>query len=141
MHSRILVLNDSDYDCDKIFEEMSSYGNGVDYVTESESEFKEDMKWFLEFAAHLGIQARTANNEFAVISREGFWNTMTKTVQQIIEDDYGIDASNRFEIEQQVSMKHSFWFYLDGELFTFPYFMEYCKGKVFKVSKFLDYHY
>lgn len=36
MHSRILVLNDSEYDVDNVFEQMSSYGNGVDYVTESE---------------------------------------------------------------------------------------------------------
>ena len=34
-HSRILVLDNSNYDCDQIFEEMQSYGNGVDYVDDS----------------------------------------------------------------------------------------------------------
>ena len=44
MHSRILVLNDSNYDVDNVFEEMQSYGNGVDYVTESESEIRKYIK-------------------------------------------------------------------------------------------------
>lgn len=140
MHSRILVLNDSNYDVDKVFEEMQSYGNGVDYVNESKSDFNEDMKWFLNFASYYGIQAKTVYNEFDVVSRDAFWNRLTKEVQQIMEDDGGITPRNRFEIEYKLSMKHGFWFYLDGELFTFPYFMEYCKGKTFKVTTFLDYH-
>ena len=50
-HSRILVLDNSNYNCDQIFEEMQSYGNGANYVDDSTDTLDQDCEWFLNYAS------------------------------------------------------------------------------------------
>ena len=145
MHSRILVLDkDAELDLDSMFEEMRSYGNGVDYITESESPFEDDYSWFMGFAVDLGFNSTPKRDGFMIYHDCFFWDKMEQDIRDIL-DERGIRGINRWEIEDRAGMKRGFWFYYDGQLLTFPYFMEYyAKGdehRGFKIYKFLDYHY
>lgn len=143
-HSRILVLNNSNYDYDKIFEEMQSYGNGVDYVDDNIDTLDQDCEWFLNYASCMGFCRNSQNkHKFKISSVIAFWGNMTKDIQQILEDDGGVTELNRFELEDRLSMKRGFWILIDGELYTLPYFVKtYGKmtGKEFEITKTLDYH-
>lgn len=143
-HSRILVLNNSNYDCDQIFEEMQSYGNGVDYVDDSIDTLDQDCEWFLNYASCMGFSSTNKDeHKFKISSVSAFWGNMTKDVQQILEDDGGINELNHFELEDRLNMKRGFWILIDEELYTLPYFVgTYGKmaGKEFEITKTLDYH-
>lgn len=143
-HSRILVLNNSNYDCDQIFEEMQSYGNGVDYVDDSIDTLDQDCEWFLNYASCMGFSSDSQDkHKFKISSVIAFWGNMTKDVQQILEDDGGVTELNRFELEDRLGMKRGFWILIDEELYTLPYFVRtYGKmtGKKFEITKTLDYH-
>lgn len=143
-HSRILVLNNSDYDCEQIFEEMQSYGNGVDYIDDSIDTLDQDCEWFLNYASRMGFCGDSQDkHKFKISSVIAFWGNMTKDVQQILEDDGGVTELNRFELEDRLGMKRGFWILIDGELYTLPYFVRtYGKmiGKKFEITKTLDYH-
>lgn len=143
MHSRILVLNDSEYDCDSVFEEMSTYGNGVDYVQESPDSFEGDFNWFMSSAVEWGFVANTTGNEFKIEDESYFYDSMEEYIRDLL-DDGGLRGLNRFKIEDRCGMKHDFWIYYDGVLYTLPYFVEEYgkeKDRMWKVTKFLDYHY
>lgn len=144
MHSRILVLDNSDYDCDELFEEMQSYGNGVDYIDDSIDTLDQDIEWFLNYASCMGFsRSSTEKNKFEISSVTAFWGNMTKDIQQILEDDDGVTEANRFELEDRLGMKRGFWILIDGELYTLPYFIyTYGRipGKEFEITKTLDYH-
>ena len=143
MHSRILVLNDSNYDVDEVFEEMSSYGNGVDYVCESESPYEEDYDWAMSYLTELGFISNVSKNEFIIHDESFFWDSMEQDIRDLL-DDGGVRDLNRYKIEDRAGMKHSFWIYYDGILYTLPYFVqEYGKkrDRMWRVTKFLDYHY
>lgn len=145
-HSRILVLNNSNYDCDQIFDEMQSYGNGVDYVDDDIETTREDFDWFMDYASSMGFTRCCDMNstmKFKIFSIKAFWDKMTRDIKQIMEDDDGVTERNRFEIEDRLAMKRGFWIYIDEELYTLPYFIEvYGKmvDKEFEVTKMLDYH-
>lgn len=140
-HSRIVVLDDSNYDLDELYEEMKSYGNGVDYVSELnefwDEDFEKNFKWFSQFS---GFNCDMENKTFTV-SPFDFWNKMTEDVRQMMGDL--ISKENRFRLESRISMKRMFWILYNGELFTLPYFVE-CHGdenETYKVTKFLYYHF
>ena len=142
-HSRILVIDNSEYDVDEMFEEMQSYGNGVDYIDDSIETKQEDFDWFMNYASSMGFGRCTKGMKFKIVSITEFWGKMTKDIQQIMEDDGGVTEMNRFELEDRLAMKRGFWIHIDGELYTLPYFIRtYGKmtGKEFKVTKILDYH-
>ena len=143
-HSRILVLDNSNYNCDQIFEEMQSYGNGVDYVDDSTDTLDQDCEWFLNYASCMGFSSTSEDNhKFKISSVKNFWGNMTKDVQQILEDDGGVSELNRFELEDRLGMKRGFWILIDGELYTLPYFVRIygkMKDKEFEITKTLDYH-
>lgn len=142
-HSRILVLDNSEYDCDKIFEEMQSYGNGVDYVDDGIDTLDEDAEWFLNYTSCMGFSRSSEKNKFKISSATAFWDNMTEYVQQLLEDDGGVTERNRFKLEDRLGMKREFWIYIDGELYTLPYFVKvYGKipNKEFEITKTLDYH-
>ena len=108
-HSRILVLDNSNYDCDQIFEEMQSYGNGVDYVDDSTDTLDQDCEWFLNYASCMGFSSTSEDNhKFKISSVKNFWDNMTKDIQQILEDDGGVTELNRFELEDRLGMKRGF---------------------------------
>lgn len=143
MHSRILVLdNDPELDLDSVFEEMLSYGNGVDYVCDSESPFEDDYSWFMKFAIDLGFNTTPTRDGFKIYHDCFFWDKMEEDIQDLLDSEI---RHTRWEIEDRVSMKRTFWIYYDNHLWTLPYFMEYfAKGdekREFKIYKFLDYHY
>ena len=101
-HSRILVLDNSNYDCDQIFEEMQSYGNGVDYVDDSIDTLDQDCEWFLNYGSCMGVSSMNEDNhKFKISSVKNFWDNMTKDIQQILEDDGGVSELNRFELEDR----------------------------------------
>ena len=137
-HSRIVVLNNSRYDTDDIFERMQSYGNGVDYVTESDSDFGEDFEWFMSYVFDLGFTC--LKGRFKIADSNRFWSEMEKDIKNLLAG--GIE-NNRFEIEDRLGMKRSFWIWVDGDLFTLPYFVKDYgdKNQDFKISGFLDYHF
>lgn len=136
-HSRIVILDNSEYDLDDVFELMQSYGNGVDYVTESDSDFKDDYNWFMDYAFDLGFTDK--DGKFKIADPNRFWNEMEKDIRNFL--DKGINVY-RWDIEDRVGMKRSFWIWVDGDLFTLPYFVEFYgdKNRDFKITKFLDYH-
>ena len=144
-HSRILVLDNSNYDCDQIFEEMQSYGNGVDYVDDSIDRLDQDVKWFLKYTSNMGFSSSSKDkHKFKITSVSAFWGSMTKDIQQILEDDGGVNELNRFELEDRLNMKCGFWIVCDGELYTLPYFVRIygkMKDKEFEITKTLDYHF
>ena len=145
-HSRILVLDNSKYDVDSMFEEMQSYGNGVDYIDEDIETKQEDFDWFMNYVSSMGFGRccdKNSTMKFKIFSISAFWDKMTRDIKQIMEDDDGVTEMNRFEIEDRLGMKRGFWIYIDGELWTLPYFIRtYGKmtGKEFEVTKILDYH-
>lgn len=144
MHSRILVLNDSDYDCERIYEDMSTYGNSVDYVCESEASYESDYKWVMAYLRDMGFFYTKNEDGFVIESIENFWDKMTKDVNKILTENMGrIAKENRWFIEDRVAMKHEFWIWYDNGLWTLPYFMEYVakQGEEYKITKFLDYHF
>lgn len=138
MHSRILVLDEGRIDLDSVFEEMETYGNGVDYVTHSETKYEYDFAWFISFASEMGFESNKNQHGFKVDS-DKFWQKMDEDVRDLLNDG---TIKNRYRIEDRVGMKHSFWIYYMGELWTLPHFVELaCKDKPeFKVNSFLDYH-
>lgn len=137
-HSRIVVLDNSEYDLDEVFESMRSYGNGVDYVTESDSDFDGDFEWFMDYSSDLGFTC--LDGKFKIADSNRFWNEMEKDIRNFL--DKGINVY-RWNIEDRVKMKNTFWIWVDGELFTLPYFVEFYgdKNRDFKITKFLDYHF
>lgn len=142
MHSRILVLDKEMPDVDRVFEEMSSYGNGVDYVQESQSAYEEDYDWFMEFATKLGFIANTDKNGFKIYDKSFFYESMEQDIRDLL-DNNGVMGLNRFKIEDRCGMKHDFWIYYQGELWTLPYFMESFgdNKRMFLITGFLDYHF
>ena len=139
MHSRIVVLDDEpELDLDSVFEEMLSYGNGVDYVQDSPESFDEDYEWFFNFVEDMGFEK--VGKGFKIVDESKFWDCMEHDVRLFLEDGM---KENRFRIYDRTGMKHTFWIYYRGELWTLPYFMEYGKEDKtkFKIQKFLDYHY
>lgn len=141
-HSRILVLNNSEFDVDAMFEEMQSYGNCVDYIDDSIELKQEDFDWFMNYVKNMGFTKGSEDMSFKIESVEDFWQSMTKDIQRIMEDDGGVNGMNRFKLEDRLGMKRGFWIFIDGELYTLPYFIRYY-GKVkdeFKVTSILDYH-
>jgi hypothetical protein len=145
-HSRILVIDNSEYDVDEMFEEMQSYGNGVDYIDDTIETKQEDFDWFMNYVSSMGFGRCCDMNstmKFKIFSINAFWDKMTRDIKQIMEDDDGVTEMNRFELEDRLGMKRGFWIHIDGELYTLPYFMRtYGKmtGKEFEVTKILDYH-
>lgn len=141
MHSRILVLDEQIPDVDRVFEEMSSYGNGVDYVTESESPYEEDYDWAMGYMTELGINATSDKTGFKIYDKSFFYEAMEQDIRDLL-DDNGVQGLNRFKIEDRCGMKHDFWIWYDDNLYTLPYFMEFVEnGKEFKIHGFLDYHF
>lgn len=138
MHSRIMVLSENRVFTDSIFEEMETYGNGVDYVTHSESSYESDFSWFASFFSEMGFKPNQNRDGFS-IDPDMFWKKMDEDVRDLLKD--GI-SKNRYMIEDRVGMKHSFWIFYNGELWTLPHFVELaCKDRAeFKIHKFLDYH-
>lgn len=138
-HSRILVLDSNHYkiDCDDIFELMQTYGNGVDYVTESDSSYESDLNWFKKWAEDYGIEVEGKN---IIIKDKGtFYDKMQEQVLAGLGDISGI---GRWKATEALRMVHGFWVYHKDSLLTLPYFMEEIKeGDTFKVKSFLDYHY
>jgi len=137
MHSRILVLNDSNYDCNEIAEIM---GYNADYVCESESEYDEDYDWFMAFASELGFTPLTKGFQFCKGSVETFYQVMENRVKDLLP----ISPSTHYRIESLITMKHGFYIWYNNELFTLPEFMNfhgYEIGKKFTITRFLDYHY
>lgn len=136
-HSRILVLDDSDeVDCDDILETMQSYGNGADYVTESDSSYESDMKWFKTWAEDYGIEVEGKN--IIIKNKVIFYDKMKEQVLAGLEDIRGM---GRWKATEALRMIHDFWIYSDNILYTLPYFLEEVKeGDKFKVGSFLDYH-
>lgn len=141
-HSRILVLNNAEFDVDEMFEEMQSYGNDVDYIDDSIELKQEDFDWFMNYVKNMGFTKGSEDMSFKVESVEDFWQSMTKDIQRILEDDGGVNGMNRFELEDRLNIKRGFWIFIDGELYTLPYFIR-CYGKVkyeFTVTAILDCH-
>lgn len=136
-HSRILVLDDNDeVDCDDILEIMQSYGNGADYVTESDSSYESDMKWFKNWAENYGIEVKGKN--FTIKDKSIFYDKMQEQVLAGLEDIRGM---GRWRAADALRMTYDFWIYSDNILYTLPYFFEEVKeGDKFKVRSFLDYH-
>lgn len=142
-HSRILVLNNSDYDVDSMLEEMRSYGNGVDYIDDNIKTSKEDFDWFMDYVSDMGfIRSSEEELKFRIESADTFWSKMTEDVKQIMERDGGINAFNKYNIESRISMKEGFWIQVDECLYTLPFFVKFYGSleKVFTVTKILDYH-
>lgn len=136
-HSRILVLDDNNkVDCDDILEIMQSYGNGADYVTESDSSYESDMKWFKTWAEDYGIEVEGKN--IIIKNKVIFYDKMKEQVLAGLEDIRGM---GRWKATEALRMIHDFWIYSDNILYTLPYFLEEVKeGDKFKVGSFLDYH-
>lgn len=137
-HSRILVLdNNRNVDCDEIFEEMQTYGNSVDYVTEPSSVYADDLEWFLRWAEDYGMIP--TDGGFEIEDKEAFYVQMRDTIEANLDDLQGL---GRWKIADAVRMTQGFWVYHDDTLDTFPYFMEQVKnGDKFKIKSFLDYHF
>ena len=142
-HSRILVLDyEPELDLDSVFEEMSSYGNGVDYIQDSPESFDEDYNWFFNFVEDMGF-VKTEKG-FKIDDESDFWYCMEHDVRTLLETGMRMSW---FSIEDRTGMKNSFWFYYDGQLWTLPHFVEFNarngtgKKNEFKIYKFLDYHY
>lgn len=89
-HSRILVLDNNRYkiDCDDIFELMQTYGNGVDYVTESDSSYESDLNWFKNWAEDYGIEVEGKN--FTIKDKSIFYDKMQEQVLAGLEDIRGM---------------------------------------------------
>lgn len=143
-HSRIMVLEDNiecelnDLDLDEIYEEMQSYGNGVDYVQLSPSTFESDYEWVMNYLSALGFEKTKDEKGFKIQNSDDFWFDMEKDIKEYLE--MGI-KENRWKLEDRASMKRGFWIYYEGILYTLPYFMEQAKdGEEFKIKGFLDYH-
>lgn len=139
-HSRILIIEeDIDVDVDNVFEEMQSYGNGVDYVTESE-DLNEDIQWFHDYLKAEDIGLAPTERGFKVINRDKFYEVMREKVMEELNkplDDY----LWRFRAVDALDMKHGFWFYTDC-LLTLPYLMESVEnGQEFVIHASLDYHF
>ena len=138
-HSRILVLEGNRFyiNCDDIFDTMQSYGNGVDYVTESESKYENDLDWFIKYAEDLGITQ--IEKGFKIDSICTFWTEMHEDVLRLLED--GLPTCH-WQLVERLRMVHGFWIYYQDSLWTLPHFMEQVKdGDTFTVKKFLDYHF
>lgn len=138
-HSRILVLDDNYYnvDCDDILETMQSYGNGADYVTESDSSYESDLNWFKNWAEDYGIEVKGKN--FTIKDKYIFYDKMQEQVLAGLEDIRGM---GRWKATEALRMVHDFWIYSDNILYTLPYFLEEVKeGDTFKIRSFLDYHF
>lgn len=137
-HSRIVVLDNSGYDLDDVFESMQSYGNGVDYVTESDCDFKDDFDWFMKYVFDLGFTCK--DGKFRIADPKRFWDKMEEDIKKFLDKGTNV---YRWNIEDRVGMKRSFWIWVDGDLFTLPYFVEFYgdKNRDFKITKFLDYHF
>lgn len=141
-HSLIVVLNNSEYDCDQIFEEMESSGNRVDYVIESQSDFKEDFAWCKECVSGIGIVMNESDSTLNLVSPEHFWSSMKSDVISLLDEPNF--AYSRYKLTNRVTMKHDLWIYLNGELLTLPYFVELYTNEfthTFTVTKLLDYHF
>ena len=143
MHSRILVLDkDAELNLDSMFEEMLSYGNGVDYVQDSPESFDEDYEWFFNFVEDMGFEK--VGKGFKIADESKFWDCMEHDVETLLETGMRMSW---FSIEDRTGMKNTFRFYYDGKLWTLPYFVEFNvrdgtgKKNEFKIQKFLDYHY
>lgn len=140
-HSRIAVLDDSNYDLDSLYEEMRTYGNGVDYVSELsafwDGNFEQNFECFSKLA---GFNCNSETKTFTVSSND-FWNKLTEDAKKIMGDL--ISSKNHYALEERISMKHSFWILYNDELFTLPDFVNYFRNenKTYKVTKFLDYHF
>lgn len=146
MHSRIVILdNEPELDLDSVFEEMLSYGNGVDYVCNSGDPFDEDYRWFMNYVEDFGFEkVEYKSKGFKIADESKFWNAMQRDVEKLLED--GMKES-RFRIYDRTGMKNTFWIYYEGQLWTLPYFVEFNtrngtgKKNEFKIYEFLDYHY
>lgn len=138
-HSRILVLDNNYYnvDCDDILETMQSYGNGADYVIESDSSYESDLNWFKNWAEDYGIEVEGKN--FTIKNLPAFYDKMKEQVLAGLEDIRGM---GRWKATEALRMTHGFWIYSKNCLYTLPYFLEDVKeGDTFKIKCFLDYHY
>lgn len=142
-HSRILVIDNSEYDLEDMFEEMRSYGNGVDYINDTIETKQVDFDWFMNYVRSMGFVEGSEPMSFKVAFPQDFWNRMREDIDELIKREGGINEKNRFEFEDRLGMKRGFWIYIDGALCTLAYFIEFYGNKPekeFKVTKILDYH-